>query len=438
MPVPFRHHHLLTLRIRESRDVARLRDKVRRIAAVCGFENLDQTRLATAASEVGRSLLERHHIGQAELGLVSGEEYGTMRAGLALRAVSAEPDAELPPFPEFLLRPDGEITRMTLSPGLRAAADLLDMLDVWVERNGSTSHAVAVRWAPDRDFNTLLDQVRSIRGQLFEDTADDYLENLQAKQQQLEELLRHSMETNAQLADSNERLERANTVKNQFLGIAAHDLRNPISNIVMVLDLLDPTLAPAVEEQQEYFEMIRLSADGMLRLLNDLLDVARIESGRFNLRTEAVPLGAFLEGIADNQRQKGMRKNTRLVVETSRAPATVPLDRDRIEQVVGNLVDNAVKYSPPGSVVRISAAAAADRVEIAVEDQGPGIPASDLPRLFTPFHRGSNKPTGGESSTGLGLAIVKMIVEAHKGTIGVSNLPAGGSRFVVMLPLNAE
>ncbi len=234
------------------------------------------------------------------------------------------------------------------------------------------------------------------------------------------------------LARQNRALERLNEEKNTLLGIAAHDLRNPIASIKgHAALLLEAELDP--EQRRRALEAIGRVSEHMLSLVNDLLDVSVIESGRLELRRERCDLSALLERRVEFFRLLGERKAIRVVARL--APALeLAVDPTRFEQVVDNLISNAVKYSPHGSTVEVELSPGERGAQLVVRDHGPGLSEEDQRRLFGTFQRLSAKPTGGERSTGLGLAITQRVVAAHGGTIAVASTPGEGATFTVLLP----
>jgi signal transduction histidine kinase len=240
---------------------------------------------------------------------------------------------------------------------------------------------------------------------------------------------------NRRLRDLNEELRRANALKNTFLGIAAHDLRNPINNIRMSAQLLtEPGIELPREEYIVFLGDIDNQADYMLGLINDLLDVSQIESGRLVLNLETVDLPKFLEDTAHRHAALAASKGTHVLLETV-PPGQVRADPIRLRQIVDNLVSNAVKYSPQRSVVRVRAFRTNGMWRIEVEDEGPGIRQEEQENLFEWFGRiASSKPTGDEKSTGLGLAITRRAVEAHGGEVGVESEVGVGSTFWFTVP----
>lgn len=233
-----------------------------------------------------------------------------------------------------------------------------------------------------------------------------------------------------------EQLSRADAAKNKFLGMAAHDLRNPLASIRGLAEFLnDGTVGPLTPDQSELINLIHQAAQGMVTLVNDLLDVATIESGELKLDVAPHSLAEIIEKSVTLNALESNRKRTQIVFD-ERAPAPpIAIDGAKVRQIVDNLLSNAVKYSPPGSTVHVSFSLSQDGAQtIRVRDQGPGIPENERDRLFKDFSRLSARPTGGEKSTGLGLAICRKIVEAHRGTIAAENHPSGGCEFRVTLP----
>jgi signal transduction histidine kinase/CheY-like chemotaxis protein len=240
-----------------------------------------------------------------------------------------------------------------------------------------------------------------------------------------------------ELARQNAELARLNAQKNQFLGMAAHDLRSPLAVIQsyseFLLDEAAPSLSP---EHVEFLTVIRASSQFMLQLVNDLLDVSRIESGQLQLDCQPTDLIALVERNVALNRVLAARKDIRLTFEHPPALPPVTLDAAKIEQVLNNLVGNAIKYTYPGTEVTVYLERRADEVLLAVRDRGPGIPEAEQGKLFRPFQTTSVRSTAGEKSTGLGLMIARRIVEGHRGRIWVESQVGVGTTFWVALPLD--
>lgn len=237
------------------------------------------------------------------------------------------------------------------------------------------------------------------------------------------------------MAKANIELARLNEQKNQLLGMAAHDLRNPLGVIMSYAKFLDRFAGVKLDDKERQFlAQIEKSSQFMLRLLEDLLDVSQIESGKLQLALAPLDLAATVAGNVELNRMLASAKNIAIDLPLPAAPLWVEADATKIEQVLNNLISNAVKYSHPGTTVRVTLEADAGEVTVKVRDQGQGIPEAELSRLFQPFSKTSVKSTGGEKSTGLGLAITRRIVEGHGGRIGVESRVGEGSSFSFSLP----
>jgi two-component system, OmpR family, sensor kinase len=241
-----------------------------------------------------------------------------------------------------------------------------------------------------------------------------------------------------ELVKKNAQLEQLNQQKNQFLGMAAHDLRNPLGVIQTYSQfIMDEAENALSAEHREFIEVIHRSSEFMLRLIDDLLDISRIEAGKLDLDIQPVDLPALLRrNVALNQ-LLAARKAISLTCAVDDSAPLLELDVVKIEQVLNNLLGNAVKFSPAGSQVQVRLELLDGHVILSIADQGPGMGQEDLEKLFRPFQRGSVRSTAGEKSTGLGLAIARRVVEGHGGRIWVESQPGAGSTFFVLLPMPA-
>jgi signal transduction histidine kinase len=240
-----------------------------------------------------------------------------------------------------------------------------------------------------------------------------------------------------ELSKKNRELDELNKLKNQFLGMAAHDLRNPLSVIMGYSEYImldgEETLS---EDHTRMLQSILTSSEFMLRLLNDLLDVSAIESGNMNLELVKADLGQVVKNIVEFNNIVSQKKFITIQFNESGNIPEIYFDQMKIEQVLNNLISNAVKFSRPGTKVDIGMVRNGDHVVVSVSDNGPGIPEAELGRLFMPFERTSVKTTGGEKSTGLGLSIVRKLILGHKGKIWVESIIGQGSTFYFSLPIN--
>lgn len=237
------------------------------------------------------------------------------------------------------------------------------------------------------------------------------------------------------LAKSNAELRWLNEQKNQLLGMAAHDLRNPLAAVLGYAAFVledEQRLSP---DQRGLMRRIVANARLMLAIVEDALDFSAIESGTVRLDLSEFSVAEFLAEAAETNEPIAQRKDIHIVTSTDPGVPAARADRAKLAQVVDNLVTNAVKFSHSGSSVIVTAGAEpGGGIWISVSDRGLGMSPEQKARLFQPFARVGVQPTGGERSTGLGLAIVRRIIEAHRGRVEVESAPGEGTTFTVVLP----
>ncbi|MCX6137223.1 MAG: ATP-binding protein [Ignavibacteriales bacterium] len=225
------------------------------------------------------------------------------------------------------------------------------------------------------------------------------------------------------------------TLKNNFLGLAAHDLRNPLSAIKLSAEMIaEGMFGPIGDEAKALLNNSIQACGSMSALINDLLDVSAIASGNLTLHLENVSLAAFITGSVKFNKHLADRKSISLENTPLQPDVLVSIDTERCRQVLDNLLSNAIKYSKPGTWTEVRSRLAGSFVEVIVIDQGAGIAPEDMSKLFTEFGKTRTRPTAGEFSTGLGLAIAKRIVDAHGGTIWATSEHGKGSTFGFTIP----
>lgn len=246
------------------------------------------------------------------------------------------------------------------------------------------------------------------------------------------ENLRHANETlEKKVEERTKELVVANQAKNHFLSIASHDLKVPIAGISGLIRLMKTEKSARSELDMEYLGYIDDSCNNMQRLISNLLDINRIEQGQTTIKKQAVDVGTLLQKIKNEFMQHAEKKQIKFIVRP--VEGTCYTDPDALQQILENLVSNAIKFSPPSKIIQLNAIRNNDQIRFEIIDQGPGIPPEEIPDLFGKFKKLSNKPTGGEGSTGLGLSIVKEIVQLLGGDISVSSKLHEGSVFTVTL-----
>lgn len=283
------------------------------------------------------------------------------------------------------------------------------------------------------------------RGDTYASEADPHVaislllasyQNALQKSRELEETNAQLLRARSELENRNAELERLNREKTHFIGMAAHDLRSPlmvIQGFSTILREEGDRLEP--EQRIGFLERIERSSGVMVGLINDLLDISAIESGQLRLEKTRASLEQIAREALQLNQMRADRKNIQIVLNFPPQLPQILGDVRKLEQALDNLLSNAIKYSTPGATVNLGAREEAGRVLLEVADQGSGIPAEELDRLFKPFGRTSARATGGEKSVGLGLVIVKRILDGHDATISVQSDVGRGSRFLVSFPL---
>jgi two-component system phosphate regulon sensor histidine kinase PhoR len=221
-------------------------------------------------------------------------------------------------------------------------------------------------------------------------------------------------------------------IKTEFVNTVSHDLRSPLTAILGYVELIS-RVGEINDQQREFIQRVQISVRNISELINNLLELGRIEAG-FDSHKEYVPLGVIVQYAIDGIENKVKEKNLELSVDISENLPDVFDNPARLQQVMDNLLGNAIRYTPEGGRIEIRLASERDQVILQVEDTGLGIPLQDQPHIFDKFFRASNVPMASTGS-GLGLAIVKSIVENHKGRVWVDSTPGTGSCFTVVLPV---
>lgn len=275
--------------------------------------------------------------------------------------------------------------------------------------------------------------------------ADEYLVKGPLDARILGQTLSHTLERHRfraklkQMADElkvkNERLKQLDQHKNHMLGMAAHDIRNPLGIILGYAKFLQADAGPVLSvEQRAFLDAITQSSEFVLGLVEQLLDISTIESGKLVITRCPMDLVPLVTNHINLINVLAVRKNIRLTVDVPRDGVKLLADASKLEQVLSNLIGNAIKFSQPGTTITVRVSTSADCVEFSVQDEGPGIPREEINLLFRPFSTTSVRASNGERSTGLGLAIARRIVEGHRGEISVESEVGKGSIFRVVLP----
>jgi signal transduction histidine kinase len=247
-----------------------------------------------------------------------------------------------------------------------------------------------------------------------------------------------------EMTRKNIELERLNELKNRFLGMAAHDLRNPLGIVMNYSDfLIDEVAASLSEEHQKFLHIINDSAEFMLHLVEELLDFSKIQTGKIELHLSEYDFVSQCKRQSEILNTLSAKKNISIIFKSNVKSVMLLADTYKLDQVIGNIVNNAIKFSYPNSEILMKIKKDVGRVVLSVTDKGKGIKPENIEKVFVPFSKLSTSGTAGEKGTGLGLSIVKRIVEAHGGDIRIESDPDGisgekGTTFFVSLPLKVK
>jgi signal transduction histidine kinase len=241
-------------------------------------------------------------------------------------------------------------------------------------------------------------------------------------------------EANNKLSETNQLLTDANNLKTELLGIAAHDLKNPLIVIKNLATILEEN---SQEEVVELSAVIKQASQDMLALINELLESSALDSGRYPIHIENINLAVLLEYVIQGNTNAAQKKKQKLIVKAEQQ-CFIMADGSSMRRVLDNLISNAIKYSPFEKNIEISLVKKDKYVRLEVCDQGPGLDEEDMKKIFGKFQRLHAQPTGGENSSGLGLSIVKQIVDLHHGKVWAESKGIGkGTTFVVEMPFKS-
>jgi PAS domain S-box-containing protein len=253
-----------------------------------------------------------------------------------------------------------------------------------------------------------------------------------------EEYARELAETNRELELRNLEIERANRLKSEFLASMSHELRTPLHTVIGFSELLGEEIeGPLNDKQKRFIGHIHKDSMHLLELINDVLDLTKIEAGRLELRREPFDVAAAIEDALGSIRPQGSAKSIQLTTSIS-VPTALDADRVRFKQVMYNLLSNAVKFTPQGGRIHVNARVMDGFLQVAVTDNGIGIAKEEHVSVFDKFHQVGATTKGVREGTGLGLAITKHLVEQHGGRITLESEPGKGSCFTFTVPFSVQ
>ncbi|MFF5172636.1 sensor histidine kinase [Micromonospora sp. NPDC000089] len=440
---------LLRMALRVEQDIFLVRQRGREVAAGVGLEHQDQVRLATALSEVARDLLRLAE--GADVTFRTAEESdGRYALRIDLLPVRPLPGDRYEPQSGAVARLVDRLSVSTvegdtvvmMSRRVPATAQELTaarLAELRAELGHSAPASALDELATQNEqLIAALDEVRSQRDELavlnaeLEETNRGVMALYTQLSEELEETNRGVVALYAELDEKSAQLRAASESKSRFLANVSHELRAPVTAIIGLGRLLtDSASDPLTEEQAEQVGLIRSSAADLLSLVNDLLDLAKAESGRIEPEWAEVDLRALFGQLRGTLRALTTRSTVELVVEEPPAPAVLRSDEVLLAQVLRNLLHNGLKFTERGEV-RMRAERDGDRWRISVSDTGSGISPELHERIFEEFYQvpGTSRSGG----TGLGLPYARRLVSLLDGTLELTSEPGRGSTFTVVLP----
>lgn len=439
---------LLTVALRDEHDVVLARHRVRHLAELLGFDRQGQTRVATAVSELARNAFQYAGGGRVELGL---EGDGRTLQCLTVRVTDTGPG--IPHLEEVL---DGEYVSSTgMGVGLTGARRLSDRFRIDTRPGEGTTVEIAKSLPPrarhmdTRELGQLaarlaqhqpesaLEQVREQNHELM-----TMLTELRERQAEIERLNAELAETNrgvlalyAELDDRAEDLRRASEAKSRFLSHMSHELRAPLTSVLnlsrLLLDRSDGDLAP---EQDRQVSMIKRSVETVIELVNDLLDLAKIEAGKSHVQVAEFTAAELFAALRGMLRPLLTRESVSLVFDDVAALPPLVSDEAKLSQILRNFVSNAIKFTTEGEIRVAARMVDGDNVRFSVRDTGIGIAQDDQGRVWEEFSQVEGPLHRHVKGTGLGLALTRNLAELLGGRVELESEQGVGSTFVVVVP----
>jgi signal transduction histidine kinase len=447
---------IVTVQIIHERDVVLARRRARRLAEIVGFDRQDQTRIATAVSEIARNAFEYGHGGSVSFALATGSSPQELHIRISDEGPGIENVQSV--LDGSFVSPHG------MGVGIVGARRIMDAFRIETAPGTGTLVELAKRLpvgAPMLDATAIRQVAHGLAGDELDDSFNELnsrnkelvhvLAELRERQLDLERLNSELEETNrgvvalyAELDDRAEDLRRASDYKTRFLSDVSHELRTPLTSVLNLTRLLlDRTDGELTSEQEIQVSLIRKSVEGLAKMVNELLDVAKIEAGRITLRPSAFTVSELFAGLRGMFRPLLIRpllisETVALHFEEEGDLPVLHTDEDRLSQILRNLVSNAVKFTPQGEVRVTASPEGHSHVRFEVADTGIGIEREDQERIFEEFVQIDGPIQRRLKGTGLGLAFTRKLAGLLGGSVLLVDSAKGvGSRFAAIIPCAA-
>ena len=422
--------------VRSEADIVRVRDRIRLVAREFGFDNVTQIKLTTAVSELTRNIYEYARTGSITVSIIERDG----QTGMEIVAEDSGPGiANL----DNVL--SGQFQSKTgLGKGITGSQRLMD--DFTIDSTpGSGTRIETVKWFdPDQRALRPVDQIRQL---FFSSSESGAVEELQAQNKELVRVLGELTESrskleqiNRELQSANEKLKQVDEMKSRFISTIAHEVRTPLNAIIGLIQVLGrDKREPLTPRQRETVERLEKSATMLVTLVNDLLDLSRLQAGRMQIKMQTFSVSELIDSIYNGLKQTAMNKGVTLTYEVASDLIEINSDPTKIAQVITNLASNAIKFTPADGRVTIRAGRDAGHMwHVEVTDSGIGMEEEQVPLIFEEFRQINIASPHHSGGTGLGLPISKRLVELLGGRIKVISAPNLGSNFTVVWPMDVR
>ena len=439
---------LLNLQLRVEYDIVMARQRARQIAALLGFALLDQTRIATATSEIARNSVQYAGGGRVEFGVESGPA-----PAFVIRVLERGPGIR--DLQQIL---DGQyVSSSGLGLGIIGARRLMDRFAIESEPEAGLASVLMAKNLPNRTVGLTTHELGRISAELARNAPQGLLEELQQQNQELLNTLQELRESQAEIAQMHSReldetnrgvvalyaelddgkmaLQRLSDLKSRFLSEMSHELRSPLNSIKGLTGFLlartDGDLSP---EQEKQVQFIRQAAEGLSTLVEDVLDVAKVEAGKATIRNSSFDISDLFDNLHGTIRPMVDHQSVSLIFDKPVGVTSLLSDEGKIAQILRNFLTNAVKFTERGQI-RVSARRGPDDVVIfSVKDTGIGIAGDDLNRIFEEYGQIENPLQKRVKGIGLGLPLVRKLAQLIGGSVSVESEPGVGSTFFAVIP----